>query len=175
MKKVFASVLKLIDALCVFLLFLIFFFIALQIFCRFTPLSLTWTEELARVCFVVMSYLAAPLCLAEGSHIAVDMVVNHLPKGLQRVVNVIIQLVICVFCVAFIRSSFVNLASNVGVTTVTMSWLPMNWIYTAEIVAFALTFVVSAIQLCAAAAGRTATLSVMAPAESNITEEDLGL
>ena len=175
MKKAFANLLKAIDAICAFLLFMIFLLITVQIVCRFTPLTLTWTEELARICFVLMSYLAAPLCLAEGSHIAVDMVVNHLPAKIQRVVNVVIQLAICVFCVAFIKSMFVNIESNVGVTTVTMTWLPLNWIYILEIAPFVITFFVAAVQLYLAAAGKTMTISVLEQTESNLTEEDLGL
>ena len=175
MKKLSISILKLIDAICVCLLAMIFFSITLQIICRFTPLALTWTEEFARVCFVIMSYLAAPLCLAEGTHIAVDMITNMLPKTIKRIVDVFIHLSVCFFCVIFVKSMLVNLGSNVGVSTVTMTWLKLNWIYTAEIVTFCLTFIVSAIQCVLTLMDRKNTVVIMEKNENELTEEDLGL
>lgn len=175
MKKISILLLKVIDAICVCLLATIFFSITLQIVCRFTPLALTWTEEFARVCFIIMSYLAAPLCLAEGSHIAVDMLANHLPKPIQRIVDIFIHLAVCMFCVIFVKSMFVNLGTNVGVSTVTMTWLKLNWIYTAEIITFCMTFVISAIQCVLNILGKENTIELLEKKEDELTEEDLGL
>lgn len=175
MKKISSALLKTIDVMCVVLLAAIFFSITLQIFARFTPLAFTWTEEFARVCFVIMSYLAAPLCLAEGSHIAIDMLVNILPKGIKRVVDVLIYVVVCFFCVVFIKSSIVNLGTNVGVSTITMTWLQMNWIYSAEIIAFVITFAIAAIQCVLTLMGKESTMVILEPKEDELSEEDLGL
>lgn len=175
MKKLSAALMKVIDAICVVLLAMIFFSVTLQIVCRFTPMALTWTEEFARVCFIVMSYLAAPLCLAEGSHIAVDMLVNILPKPVKRVVDAVIHIAVCFFCVIFVKSMIVNLGTNVGVSTVTMTWLKLNWIYTLEIITFCMAFVVSAIQAVLCILGRESTMTVLEPKAEELTQEDLGL
>ncbi len=174
-KNLSRALLKVIDIICVCLLSLIFFSITIQIFCRFTSLSLTWTEEFARVCFIAMSYLAAPLCLAEGSHIAVDMLTNILPKTMRRIVEASVHILVCFFCVVFIKSMTVNLGTNVGVSTVTMTWLKLNWIYSLEIVTIALTFTISAIQGILAILGKENTITLLDKREDNLTEEDLGL
>ncbi|MGE4354608.1 MAG: TRAP transporter small permease [Oscillospiraceae bacterium] len=175
MKKISRALLKTIDVICVCLLAMVFLSITIQIFCRFTAISLTWTEEFARVCFIIMSYLAAPLCLAEGAHIGIDMITKSLPKGIRRAVEVMVHILICFFCVVFIRSTVVNLGTNVGVSTVTMTWLKMNWIYTAEIVTFVITFIISAIQGILTLANKNSTIELLEKKADTISEEDLGL
>ncbi len=175
MKKLCILILKVIDFACVVLLFLMFSSMTLQIVCRFLPKAPVWTEEFARVCFVLMSYLAVPLCLAEGSHVAVDMLVNVLPKPLQRVIDIIIYASVIFLGVVFIRSHMVNIRSSVGVTTITMNWLKLNWIYTAECLFFAMTIAVSAMQIVMLILGKGAHLRVLEPRKSTLTEEDLGL
>ena len=175
MKKLCHTLLTAIDALCVCLLVMIFLSITIQIFCRFTAVSLTWTEEFARVCFVCMSYLAAPLCLAEGAHIAVDMLTNLLPKSIRRLADALVHAAVCFFSVIFIKSMVINLSTNIGVTTITMTWLKMNWIYSIEIATFALAFAISAIQLFLTLLGRSSTMELLEKNTSTLTEEDLGL
>ena len=164
MKKISVIVLKIIEAICMILLVLVFSLITVQVVCRFTPLTLTWTEELARICFVTMSFLAAPLCLAEGAHVAVDMLVNALPAKLRRVIEALVHVLVCVFSAMFIKSMLANLGPNEGVKTVTMSWFPINWV-----------FAISAIQTVCVLLGKEDTLVILEKKEENLTEEDLGL
>ena len=175
MKKLCEYFLKIIDAACVLLLFLMFFSMTLQIVCRFLPKAPVWTEEFARVCFVVMSFLAMPLCLAEGSHITVDMLVNRLPKSVQRVVDILINAAVIFLSVVFIRSHMVNIKAGGGVTTITMNWLKLNWIYGAECVFFGIAILIAAMQIVMLILGRDPFLKVLEPKASTLTEEDLGL
>lgn len=50
---------------------------------------LTWSEELARYCFVWIVYLGAPIALHRGLHIGVDNLSVRLSKGTQRALEVI--------------------------------------------------------------------------------------
>ena len=58
------------------------------------------------------------LALAEGADISVDMVVNILPKGIRRVVDTLVNLLIAVFACLCLRSLVTFIGSNQGVTAV---------------------------------------------------------
>jgi len=55
--------------------------------------SISWADELARLCFVWTMFLAIPLGLKGGSHIGIEMLVERVPEkareGLARVVALI--------------------------------------------------------------------------------------
>lgn len=51
--------------------------------------GLTWSEELSRYFFVWMVFLGAVAALKDKMHLGVDIVVNALPKKLQKVVFVV--------------------------------------------------------------------------------------
>jgi TRAP-type C4-dicarboxylate transport system permease small subunit len=146
--KIFARrFLFLLEWICIVCLIMIALVIGLQMFCRTFAIGISWTEELARLAFCIMSFIGAPLALAEGLHIAVDMVVNHLPKTLRSGAEILISSVIAVFSVFCIRSGFLNLAAYKGVAAVSMEWFQMNWIYTALMVSFVILFVISCVRI----------------------------
>jgi TRAP-type C4-dicarboxylate transport system permease small subunit len=45
--------------------------------------SLSWADEVSRLCFVWTMFLAIPLGLKSGAHIGVDMLTARLPEGLR--------------------------------------------------------------------------------------------
>lgn len=59
-----------------------------QIFFRFVLDSpLIWSEELARVLLVWMTFLGAAVVCWDGRHLNVDVLFNRLPAGFRRVVR----------------------------------------------------------------------------------------
>jgi TRAP-type C4-dicarboxylate transport system permease small subunit len=65
-----------------------------QVVCRYVlQAPLTWSEELARYMFVYIVYLAAPIALHRGLHIGVDNVTVHLSRRVQRVLEILNDLV----------------------------------------------------------------------------------
>ena len=50
---------------------------------------ITWSEELARYCFVWIVYLGAPIALHRGLHIGVDNLTSYFSKKVQRVMEAI--------------------------------------------------------------------------------------
>lgn len=90
-KKIARIYLKMTETICVILLFLILCLMMIQISFRVLNIGQSFTEEMARLCFCVMIFLGAPLVLAEGADICVDMVVNALPTLAQRIANIIIN------------------------------------------------------------------------------------
>lgn len=67
----------------------------MQVFFRFVlSNSLSWTEELARYCFIWMHMLGASLLIEGSEHATVTAVLDLLHGVVRRVVDVIIELII---------------------------------------------------------------------------------
>lgn len=178
-KKIARGYLKTVEAICVFLLFCIFLLMVVQVGCRLLNIGQNFTEELARICFCLMIFLGAPLALAEGADICVDMVVNKLPQGLQRGVNTLVNILMGIFAVMGIRSLLVLMDSNVGVSAVSLPWIKMNWIYSAMIVGFVFLFIVAVVKGLALVSGKSDTMDINAEkkalARKQESEVDLGI
>ncbi|MBO1752466.1 TRAP transporter small permease [Actinotalea sp. BY-33] len=58
-----------------------------------------WSEELAKYLFIWLGLFGAALVFGERGHIAVDVAVRKLPRGVQTVLMVIVQLAILTFAV----------------------------------------------------------------------------
>ena len=71
--------------ICVALFVAILVIMVLQVTFRYvlaTPL--TWTEELARYCYIWACWLGAPVALRRGNHITIAVVSDRLSPGLGR-------------------------------------------------------------------------------------------
>lgn len=66
-----------------------------QVFFRFVlNNSLSWTDELARYCFIWMHLIGASLLIAGGEHATVTVVLDLLHSVARKVLEVVIELVI---------------------------------------------------------------------------------
>lgn len=67
----------------------------MQVFFRFIlNNSLSWTEELARYCFVWMHLLGASLLIEGHEHATVTVILDIFHGGIRKVIDVIIELII---------------------------------------------------------------------------------
>lgn len=154
LKKLPRLYLKTIEFICTVLLALILGSICLQILCRLFTIGQSFTEELARICFCLMVFIGSPLVLAEGSHIAVDILFNALPDSVAKYIQALDYIVVDVVCVFCIIGFNKMISTNTGVTSVAMEWLKMNWIYSTALVSFGLLIVVSSVQFFASLSGK---------------------
>lgn len=179
LKKLAHWYLKIVETICVLLLVLILLCMCIQISCRIFTIGQNFTEELSRLSFSLLIFLGAPLALTEGADIAVDMVVNMLPQGVQRAIGFLVNILTAVFSVLCIRSLVTFTGSNQGVTAVSMVWIKMNWLYYAFMFSFACMFVVSLIKAAAVIAGKPQTMDINAKAKGEALQEekevDLGI
>lgn len=78
--------------------------------------SLSWSEELARVLFTQMIFLAAPLVVLEKKAIAVDIVVQFLPHNAKRylylVINALSFVFFCFLAVSGYKFAMANLKQH---------------------------------------------------------------
>ena len=66
----------------------------LQFFTRYVlNNSLAWTEEIAINCLVVVVFLGAVMCVRRSRHIQVDVLYHYLPKGVARVLALLVDVV----------------------------------------------------------------------------------
>jgi TRAP-type C4-dicarboxylate transport system permease small subunit len=173
MKTIAEQFLRLIEWICVVCLITIALVIGLQMFCRTFAIGISWTEELARLAFCMMSFIGAPLALAEGLHIAVDMVVDRLRGKLRAGAEILISMVIAAFSIFCIRSGFLNLAAYKNVAAVSMEWLQMNWIYTGIMISSAILLIISMVRIVNTVRGRPLTLIIHV--NETLPEEELEL
>lgn len=86
--------------------------------------SATWTEEAARYTFVGLALFAAAYVFSERGHIAVEILVERLPVGLQRAMAVLIELVVIGFTVIVFMIGGLRVAENAW--TQNLSTLPLT-------------------------------------------------
>lgn len=172
LKKIAHWYLKLVEAVCVFMLIVILGCMCIQIGCRLLSVGQSFTEELAKLCFSVMIFIGAPLAMAEGADICVDMLVNAMPAGVRRVVEALGNVLVAVFACVAIKGFTVFIKANKGVTAVSMTWIKMNWLYCAFLVSFGLLALVAVVKAVCAVLGKPQTLDINAEAKKKAAEAE---
>ncbi len=112
-------------AACIVLFAGILLIMVCQVVCRYvfnTPL--TWTEELARYCFIWACYLGAPVATRRGNHVAIVFVAERLPRTLGRPIGWAIQIFSLIF---FLQLAFQGAILAVRSHTVEAITVPIPW------------------------------------------------
>ncbi len=177
LKKIAHWYLKIIETICIFLLLLILACMCIQIICRIFTIGQNFTEELSRLSFSLLIFLGAPLAMAEGADIAVDMFVNILPDAVKKIISLFVYLLIAVFCIFCIRSLVTFIGSNNGVTAVSLTWIKMNWLYKLFLFSFICLLITTIAKAIAAFKGKSETLDIHKREKESLCEKevDLGL
>ena len=126
--------------------FLVFFsvimvsVIFLQVMMRQLDQSLSWSEELARYCFIWMIYIGISLGVKEQKHVRIDAFLLLLNQKGQMILNFIVNLFFMAFAIFVIiygtklRINYYNLAKDqqpFKYQWVMFIWqLPLEWAYT---------------------------------------------
>ena len=80
------------------ILWSLFVVVGLQFFTRYVLNdSLGWTEEIARMLLIVLTYAGAVVCARRSEHIQVDLVLSILPDRVRDRINRLYNLVAVVF------------------------------------------------------------------------------
>lgn len=86
---------KIVSYAGVVIFVVLIFACVMQVFFRFVLNdSLSWTEELARYCFIWMHMLGASLLIESGGHATVTAVLDLIHGAARKVVDIIIELII---------------------------------------------------------------------------------
>lgn len=104
---------------------------------------LPWSEELARYCFVWIVFLGGAIGLSRGIHLGVDLLVNALPRPMQRLVDASTHLLIAAFAATVIYASLPVLNMNMFQRSPALG-VQMTYIYIAIPVSMGLIFLICA-------------------------------
>lgn len=98
MKERLKHILKYLDAYFAGLMFAItLVIVVVNVFMRyFVGHILPWGEEVATSCFVYTTFIGAAWCLRTHQHVGVDLVVDRMPAGVRKAVQLLTDLVIVV-------------------------------------------------------------------------------
>ncbi len=92
------------------ILWSLFLIVGLQFFTRYVlNNSLGWTEEIARMMLIVLTYAGAIVCARKSSHIKVDLVLEVLPDAPRLFLNRLYDL-LCVLLFVFLAWTAVKFA-----------------------------------------------------------------
>jgi len=90
--------------------------------------SLTWSEEVGRHIFVWLTFLGAALAVRTKGHVALDMLVNHLPRKLQVAVLGLGHLVMMIFAAVLIYAGVYMITLGSRQMSAALQ-IPMKYIY----------------------------------------------
>ena len=94
--------------------------------------SLFWSDEVVRYSFVWFTLLGAALVLRDRRHIRVEYFVEHMPRGLRRVVEFAGLVLILAFNVFLVIAGMLWVRETSGAVTPALR-LPLNWVYYAAL------------------------------------------
>jgi len=84
-------------AMCL-IMWALFAVVGAQFFTRYVLNdSLGWTEEIARMMLIILTYLGAVVCARKGTHIRVDFILEVFGRPFQRQFMLIVDLVSSIF------------------------------------------------------------------------------
>jgi len=128
------------EVLITILLVMMSVLIGLQVFMRYVMGdSLTWSEELARYCFIWCTYLGVSYGVKLHAHISVEAVVHRFSPTIQRWVRLVVYAVFIVFAVLVVKEGYALSLKIFGFGQTSSSLgIPMGYIYLAPTVGFAL-------------------------------------
>lgn len=90
-------------------------------------LSLSVVEEVSRYCMVWLGLLGATIGYRTKSHVAVTYLVDKLPEGARKIVEVIINLLVIAFCLILLIYGWEMISRTIQKST-SMPWLPVKYI-----------------------------------------------
>ena len=102
---------------------LVFVITFLQVICRFVLKSpLPWSTDILRLAFTYLVFWGAAWCVKEKEHLNVDVVLTAMPVKMRRIVELLINIVLCCFFVFLI---YFGIQFCIFGWTQTTSYLPL--------------------------------------------------
>lgn len=135
MKKISEKLSKIINIILFLLITVLVGVTFLQVLGRFVfKIPIVWTEELARICFVWLTFIGAAIAVREGTHLNLDMLISQLSGKLAFILHMLILIVTLIVSVILTFAGSNYVIRNTGKTAVTMP-IPSNVVYIAAPIA----------------------------------------
>jgi TRAP-type C4-dicarboxylate transport system permease small subunit len=117
------------QAIAALLLFIILGTMATQVFARYVfGAPFTWSEEVARLSLIWLTFISAAFVMAQGRHIAVDMVSSRVSPRMNFFIECLSYLVVTTACLLLLigGAKFVWYVGKVGSPAL---GVPKSWWY----------------------------------------------
>jgi hypothetical protein len=102
--------------------------------------SVSWTEELAVYCLIVVVFIGSAACVRRSRHIQVNFLYRYLPKPLGKLCSALVDIMqITFFCyVAWLFSRYALAVNNEPMTTIQWNKSHVYWLAFAGMLLMAL-------------------------------------
>jgi TRAP-type C4-dicarboxylate transport system permease small subunit len=118
-----------VEWVCMALMVVLSVDLLLGVFSRYVLVrTFTWYDEIARFCFVWLTFLGAAVGVKRVAHFRLHIVVDRLPPRLRQSAVVLLPLAVMIFAGVLIRQGLVFLELGKFQQTPVMG-LPKTWIY----------------------------------------------
>ena len=125
-----------ISTLGVLFLLTVILSVVMQIVFRFIlRISVPWTEELARLAVIWMTFFGIVLVQADRESIRTDFLVNKLPLKVKYLLEKLTNLASIVLLLVILRGAIEMLEFSSGVTMSSITWLSSSVLYYPVIIA----------------------------------------
>lgn len=113
--------------------------VLIQVISRtFLPKTPSWTEELARYLFIYMVAFGASVAVHKKEFVAVDLIIDFLPKIIRKLIELVINIVLLLFVTFVLLKSVLGFAILEYRMVSTAMQVPMQYIYFSMIILFGL-------------------------------------
>ncbi len=116
-----------------------------QVLFRKLAITVDWTEESARVFFLMSMFLGIAIAIQERKHIVVNFLFNKLPPQTQIYVRLIFNLMIMVFLISLFRGAALLVSVTWESYMISLDWLRTGYLYAGECFAIILMFLYLAV------------------------------
>jgi len=143
-----------VEWVCMALMVVLSVDLLLGVFSRYVMVrTFTWYDEIARGCFVWLTFLGAAVGVKRQAHFRLHILVDRLSPRLRQATVILLPLVVIIFAGVLIQQGLVFLELGRFQQTPVMG-LPKTWIYVAIPIGGALMILYSLGPLCNALRGR---------------------
>lgn len=130
-------------------------FVSLQVAGRYAITEpLVWTDEMARLSLVWMTFVGASYVMAHGEHITIELFEKLVPAKVAKVIDVFAMVAVVGTCLAFLPGA-VEVAIDTRDIGSPALGFPRSLIYAAAITGFVLIAVHAVLRIIEILAGRT--------------------
>lgn len=132
MKKLLTATATIIDFIATSMMAVMVVLVLLQIFARYVlRVSIPWTEELARYTLIYIVFLGSAIAIREKKHIVISFLIDRLRPRFTKWFNVFAILASMMFLYGLTRGSIEMIGLTMNVTTGSLYWLKMGYVYMA--------------------------------------------
>ncbi len=129
-------------------------------------ISVPWTEELARILFVVSMFLGLAVATLRGEHIVVDFLLKRFRPRAARVAQTVFSVAAIVFLLLLTRGAIVMAEATWETYFVAIGWFRVGYVYLAEVVGVGFAILFLAVLMAQSLRLRPARGIPPAPADS---------